>query len=184
MTTTYEKSKKLNDVLLNLLEQLHYKTIQTHAEEKTDETAEQEIADNHSENHVGEVYQKSKTTYGETFAYNAEKNQSSDKKDQSIDEKDYSNDDMDSIETNINEIEEGFEESIEDKSNDPQIDEIDQIQQISIDLDSTFFDMVKTNANNLSYFTLIQLFVVLAINVFQIRQIRHWFKKHKKGYGI
>ena len=64
------------------------------------------------------------------------------------------------------------------------IDEIEQLQQISIDLDSTFFDMVKTNASNLSYFTLIQLFVVLAINVFQIRQIRAWFKKHRKGYGI
>ena len=58
MTSTYEKSKKLNDVLLNSLEQLHSKTIQTQTQEKTDEpeTEEQEITENGSENHVRGEY--------------------------------------------------------------------------------------------------------------------------------
>ena len=37
MTSTYEKSKKLNDVLLNSLEQLHSKTIQTFTQQESDE---------------------------------------------------------------------------------------------------------------------------------------------------
>ena len=64
------------------------------------------------------------------------------------------------------------------------IDEIDQIQEISKDLDATYWDTLQINANNLSYFTLIQLAAITIINVFQIKQIRAWFKKHSKGYGI
>ena len=49
------------------------------------ETEEQELAENVSENHIGEVYLKSETTNDETFTYNGnEEIQSSDKEDQSI----------------------------------------------------------------------------------------------------
>ncbi len=64
------------------------------------------------------------------------------------------------------------------------VDEIEEYQEISRDMDDAFWSSVEANDSRYQYFTLIEVFLLFIINVWQIRSIRHWFRNTKKGWGI
>eukprot|EP01084_Bolivina_argentea_P240334 403796_1 len=57
------------------------------------------------------------------------------------------------------------------------LDSISQLQTLSTDMEQMFEDTIRSASEITSYVTILELFVVLVVYIYQIKTIRSWFKK-------
>lgn len=63
------------------------------------------------------------------------------------------------------------------------VDAIGRLQSLSLDMEETYEDTITSASNSASYITMIELFMVFVVYMYQIRTIRSWFKRVSK-FGI
>ncbi|ETO00708.1 hypothetical protein RFI_36732 [Reticulomyxa filosa] len=64
------------------------------------------------------------------------------------------------------------------------IEEIEEMQEVSIDMEEAFWEAVMAGNSTIAYMTMIEATILIFISIFQIRQIRMWFKGGKEGFGV
>ena len=64
------------------------------------------------------------------------------------------------------------------------LDKIEDLQLESRENEDVFLVQLENTSYMAGYVTLLQFAVLVIVNVYSIRNIRSWFKQHRKSFGI
>ncbi|ETO22938.1 hypothetical protein RFI_14251 [Reticulomyxa filosa] len=65
-----------------------------------------------------------------------------------------------------------------------QMDTVEDMQAVGMDVEEAFWEEIMSSSSTVAYMTMIEGTALFLTYVFQIRQIRLWFKGGKEGFGV